>query len=47
MKFLKDEGVEKVRLENGLMAFSDILLGGCLEAFIPEILRFYRSEKKR
>ena len=36
MKFLNDEGVEKVRLEKGLMAISDILLGGCLEAFIPE-----------
>ena len=32
MKFLNDEGVEKVRLEKGrkLMAISDILLGGCL-----------------
>ena len=37
VKFLNDEGVEKVRLEKGLMAISDILLGGCLEAFIPEI----------
>ena len=36
VKFLNDEGVEKVRLEKGLMAISDILLGGCLEAFIPE-----------
>ena len=36
VKFLNDEGVEKVWLEKGLMAISDILLGGCLEAFIPE-----------
>ena len=38
VKFLNcdDEGVEKVRLEKGLMAISDILLGGCLETFIPE-----------
>ena len=36
VKFLNDEGVAKVRLEKGLMAISDILLGGCLEAFIPE-----------
>ena len=36
MKFLNDEGVEKVRLEKGLMAISNILLGGCLEAFISE-----------
>ena len=36
VKFLNDEGVQKVRLEKGLMAISDILLGGCLEAFIPE-----------
>ena len=35
VKFLND-GVEKVRLEKSLMAISDILLGGCLEAFIPE-----------
>ena len=49
VKFLNDEGVEKVRLERGLMAISDILLGGCLEAFIPEnfFMRFYRLEKKR
>ena len=36
VKFLNDEGVEKVKLEKGLMAISDILLVGCLEAFIPE-----------
>ena len=36
VKFLNDEGVEKVRLEKGLMAISDILLGGCLETFITE-----------
>ena len=47
VKFLNDEGVEKVRLEKGLMAISDILLGGCLEAFIPENFLWDFTDRRR